>query len=117
MTSPVTRWLKGRAIIWRRRKQTEEFFSAFLKRIFTTGGDEALSSCVYTSLSPQSIVHKLWPYRTVNILENLKGERIFHPNKSNSAGNESAYLGHIRASRTVIPFVFVRSKGNSSIRI
>jgi hypothetical protein len=41
-------------------------------------GDEALSSCVYPSLCPQSILHKLWPYRTVNTLENFKGESIFH---------------------------------------
>jgi hypothetical protein len=58
-------------------------------------GNEALSSCVYPSLCPQSILHKLWPYRNVNILENLKGEGIFHSNKRNSAGNGSTCLSHI----------------------
>jgi hypothetical protein len=50
-----------------------------------------LSVCL--SVCPQSIRHKLCPYQIVNILDSLKGERIFHSNTRNSAGN-----GNLRVS-------------------
>lgn len=78
-----------------KKKTNSRILQRFSEENIHYWGDEALSSCVYPSLCPQSILHKLWPYRNVNILENLKGERIFHSNKRNSTGKESTYLSHI----------------------
>jgi hypothetical protein len=60
-----------------KKKTNSRILQCFLEENIHCWGDEALSSSVYPCLCPQSILHKLWPYRTVNMLENLKGEREF----------------------------------------